>query len=87
LFFADLCGFAAFFEVFLEPPRMALRSPPPVPKTCPQAVAATGDTDYYGELTRERHAGTVTTSPDAECPSLRHFDALIVLGLRHPQPG
>jgi hypothetical protein len=42
LLFADLCGLAAFFDVFPEPPRVVLRIPAPVPKTCPQVVVALG---------------------------------------------
>jgi hypothetical protein len=34
----DLCAFGALVDLFLEMPWAALRSPVPVPKTCPQTV-------------------------------------------------
>ena len=43
LFSAELRGFAAFLDVCPETPRVALRSPAPVPKTCPQSVAGASD--------------------------------------------
>jgi hypothetical protein len=40
LFFVDRRGFGTFLDVCLEATRVALRSPPPVPKTSPQIVVA-----------------------------------------------
>jgi len=34
----DLCAFGAPIDLFLKVPWAALRSPVPVPKTCPQTV-------------------------------------------------
>jgi hypothetical protein len=42
-FLVDPCGLANPFDVILEPPRMALRSPVRVPKTCPQSVVFLGN--------------------------------------------
>jgi hypothetical protein len=38
LFSVGLCVFGALVDLFLEMPWAALRSPVPVPKTCPQTV-------------------------------------------------
>jgi hypothetical protein len=40
LFFRDCAVLADLIDVFLEPPRTALRSPGPVPKTCPQSIVS-----------------------------------------------
>ena len=45
--FVDLCGFPALFAVFLEPPRVALRSPISVPNTPTQAVVFPGSSGVF----------------------------------------
>ena len=50
LFFLGLCGFAVPLDVFLDPPRVAPRSPAPVPKTCPQCVVHYGDTTPRSDI-------------------------------------
>jgi hypothetical protein len=42
LFFLGLRGFVVPLDVFLDPPRVTLRSPVPVPKTCPQDTGCLG---------------------------------------------
>jgi hypothetical protein len=46
LFSVGLCVFGALVDLFLEMPWAALRSPVPVPKTCPQAVRLLADAPW-----------------------------------------
>jgi hypothetical protein len=71
LVFVGLCGFAVLFDVFLDLPRVAQRSPVPVPKTYPQTVVLLDDVELRrDELSRwlpnrgtdRRLAGAATRS-------------------------
>jgi hypothetical protein len=65
LFLVELRGFGAFLDVCLEPPRVALRSLAPVPKTCPHSVVRNGHTDDRTQRGDVDMLATIANGPEA----------------------